>query len=178
MRVELLGIDLDELAQLAVSPDEALGRAAAELGRRPTHERPKETPRTEAAVRELVHLSAEAIADMRLLRFSFAAHAYDYARSRRRHELVEDAMADLRLHTAPRMRACLRDLRIREEELEGLLAARGIDASSIGPFVPPGTAIDPTPRPGEMLRQQPRLAPLLPRRRRAWRLLGRRLPLG
>ena len=164
MKVELLEADLDELGAAGIEPHEAFARGLKALGRRPIHEKPREVPGTAAATAELVHLVAEATADLRLLRFSFATKAGDYHRSRARHDAVDREMADLRRELAPRFRARLRELRLREAELERELRERGVDPSPIGPHVPRGEAVDPTPKPGEGDEERQRLSRLPPRR--------------
>lgn len=164
MKARLLAADLDELEQLGIEPDEALQRARAALGNRPIHDKPRETPGTEAAVEELVHLLAETAADMRLLQFSYTTKARDYQRSRARYDDVEGAMADLRRDVVPQLRARLRELRAREGALERELRERGIDPDRIGPIVPPETAVDPRPRPGEGEPERRTIPPLPPRR--------------
>jgi hypothetical protein len=173
MRIELLEADLRELANAGIAPDEAFHRGAADLGNRPTHEKPRERAGTPAGVDELIHLSAEAAADMGLLRFAYATKAGDYHRSREHHDAVESTIAELQREVVPVLRARLRELRVREAELEQALRARGVDPAPIGPRVPPGTAIDPTPKPGESGEDRLTLLPLPPRRNLLDRLLGR-----
>jgi hypothetical protein len=108
---------------------------------------------------------------MRLLQFSFATKAGDYARSRARYDEVEGAMADLQRDVVPVLRARLQELRDREALLERLLAERGVDAARIGPIVRPGTAVDPAPKPGEYDEPMLALRPLPPRRSLLERLL-------
>jgi hypothetical protein len=164
MIVRLLRADLDELARLELAPAEALRIGAEALGARPTHDKPRERAGTTEALEELRHLYAEAVADMRLLQFSFATKAGDYAGSRARYEAVEGAMADLQRDVVPELRARLRELRAREQTLERRLAMRGVNVASIGPTVPAGMAVDTTPKPGEYDEPMLALRPLPPRR--------------
>jgi len=164
MIVRLLRADLDELARLELDPAEALRIGAEALGARPTRDRPRERAGTSEAADELRHLYAEAAADMRLLQFSFATKAGDYARSRARYDAVEGAMADLQKDVVPELRARLRALRAREQTLERRLAMRGVDAASIGPTIPAGMAVDTTLKPGEYDEPMLALRPLPPRR--------------
>jgi hypothetical protein len=156
MIVRLLRTDLDELARLELDPAQALQLGAAALGERAAG-------RSEN-LSELRHLYAEAAADMRLLQFSFATKAGDYARSRARYDAVEGAMADLQKDVVPLLRARLRELRAREQTLERRLAMRGVDTTSIGPTIPAGLAVDTTPKPGEYDEPMLALRPLPPRR--------------
>jgi len=178
MIVRLLRADLDELARLELDPAEALRMGAEALGARPTRDRPRERAGTSEAADELRHLYAEAAADMRLLQFSFATKAGDYARSRARYDAVEGAMADLQKDVVPELRARLRALRAREQTLERRLAMRGVDAASIGPTIPAGMAVDTTLKPGEYDEPMLALRPLPPRRsllERLVRSLSRRV---
>ena len=113
MIVRLLEADLDDLARLELDPARALriGDAALGEGREGSTE----------SLEELRHLYADAVAEMRLLQFSFATKAGDYARSRELYDEVEGAMADLQRDVVPVLRARLRELRDREALLERLL---------------------------------------------------------
>ncbi|MGB2952834.1 MAG: hypothetical protein WBB74_05520 [Gaiellaceae bacterium] len=172
MRIELLAADREEFGAAGIEPEDAFRRGVAALGSRPTHGKPREAPGTAAGVEELVHLYAEAAADMRLLRFSFATKAGDYHRSRERYDAVESSMADLKKGKVPALRARLRELRSHEAELERKLRECGRDPGRIGPRVPAETAIDPTPKPGEGDEGRRTLPPLPPRTRLLARLLG------
>ena len=132
-------------------------------GARPTHTRPRERPRTEAGVAELVHLYAAAAAELRMLRFSYELRRHEYARSAAEYDGIEAAMAAARRSVVPRLRAQLGELRREEAALEQELRRRGVDPDPIGPRVPEGRALDPTPRPDEGIPQPRRLAPLAPR---------------
>jgi hypothetical protein len=161
--VRLLAADLDELRRLELDPARAL-RIGADA-------RDERSDGSTESLEELRDLYADAAAEMRLLQFSFATKAGDYARSRERYDEVEGAMADLQKDVVPEVRARLRELRARERALELRLAERGIDAERIGPFVSPGTAVDTTPKPGEYDERMPALLPLPPRRSLLERLL-------
>ncbi len=177
MKVELLVSDLEELERTGIDPEEAFVRGYRALGARPTHDKLRERPETREGVEELVHLYAEAAADMRLLQFAYTTRAGDYERSRGRYYAVESGMADLQREVAPRLRARLRELHAHEATLERKLRERGIDPDAIGPKVPEGTAIDPTPKPGEGDEPKQTFAPLPPRRtplQRLWSLLSGR----
>ena len=65
----------------------------------------------------------------------------------------------------PALRERLRRLRVHEAALERKLRERGIDPDTIGPKVPEGEAIDPSPRPGESSPAERRAFPPLPPRR-------------
>lgn len=171
MRVAFLAADLEEFERAGIDSGDALARGLAALAGPPAPDRPAEPPGTEAGVRELVHVYAEALAHLRALRFGYVTRSVEYERSRRRYDLVESATADLRREVAPRLRARLRELREHERELEDRLAERGIDPDPIGPCVPEGLAIDPTPRPGEGPVARRTLPPLRPRRRLLRRVL-------
>ena len=90
MNASLLRADLDELDRVGAPASEAFARGSACVGSRPTHERAVETPGTQAAVEELVHLYAEAYAQMRLLQFAYTTNSCSYEQSKGRHENVED----------------------------------------------------------------------------------------
>jgi hypothetical protein len=173
VNVQLLAADNVELEELGLAPVEAFERGVLELGRQDA-DRPQEEPATEAATHELVHLYARVAADVRQLRFEYATKAAEYERSRREYDDLERALAGLGREVVPAGRARLDALRRRESGLERELAARGIDGSAIGPHVPPGTAIDPTPRPGEG-EPQPRILPRLSGRPTIGECLRRRL---
>lgn len=164
MRLTLLERDVRELSERGVTVDDALQRGLAALGRRPRLERATAAPGSTEAVEELVHLHAEAAADVRMLRFGYATRSEDYEASRRRYDAVEGYLADLRRHVAPALRAQLRELRAREASLEQELRAHGVDPGTVGPIVPEATSVDPSPRPGEGERRRHALRPLPPRR--------------
>jgi hypothetical protein len=140
MKATLLAADLDELARAGSSVEEAFSRGSAALGSRPTHERPTETPGTEAAIRELVHIHAEAYAQMRLLQFAYTTKARSYERSKGRYDAVEDALSDASRHVVPVLRARLGQVKEREDALVGELEAHGVSAEAIGPLVPAARA--------------------------------------
>ncbi len=171
MELRLLTLDVEELEQLALVPEEAARRGIAVLGSRPTSTQARERPGTEAGARELVHLYAEAAAEMRMLRYAFTTKSRTYNKSRRRYDAVEKAMADVQVEIVPQLRGRLRELRRREATLEEKLKSKAIDAAAIGPQVPAGRAIDPTPKPGETTERSPRLLPLPQRRGRLSRLI-------
>jgi hypothetical protein len=172
VKVTLLAADLDELARAGTSAGEAFARGSAALGSRPTHDRPAELPGTEAGVRELIHLYAEAYAQMRLLQFAFATKARTYERSKGRYEAVEDELFDARRHVVPSLRRRLAEVREREEALARELEARGVAAGTIGPLVPPERAQETSLRPGEGPVRRKTLAPLPPRPSLLRRLRG------
>jgi len=116
MNVEFLVDDLEELAEAEIAPRGALLRGLKELGSRSTHAQPQERPDTEAGVRELMHLYAEAAAYMRLMQFAYATSADEYRRSRQRYYRVEGAMADLQREIVPGLRAKLREVGERHRE--------------------------------------------------------------
>jgi len=149
MKATLLAADLDELARVGSRIEEAFSRGSAALGSRPTHERRTETPGTEAALRELVHIHAEAYSQLRLLQFAYTTKARNYERSKGRYEAVEDALFEARRHVVPPLRARLGQVREREEALARQLEARGVRADTIGPLVPPERAQETSLRPGE-----------------------------
>jgi hypothetical protein len=171
MKVELLEADLDELRELEIEPQTAFDRGCAAIGNRRTHDRLHESPSTGLA--ELVDLFAERAADTRLIRFSYATKNPEYERSAQGYDEIEGVLRELRREVAPRLRARLRELRAREAELERELALRGVDPTTIGPLVPPGTAIDPTPKPGEGPERRRQFPRLPPRKRLIDRLLRR-----
>lgn len=170
--VELLRTDLEELSQAGVTPLEAFARGLRELGERPTSVRPKELPGTEAGAAERVHLYLAATAELHMLRFEWAVRRDGFERSRGRYDLVERAMAELRVAVVPPMRATLRELRAREAALESELAERGIDPRDVGPLVPAETAADLETRPGERPSRRLEPLPLQTRRGRSRRLLA------
>jgi hypothetical protein len=178
VELTLLAADVEELRALDLDPTHAARRGIAALGTRPTYSQLREPAETEAGTRELVHLYADTAAEMRGLRYSFATKSREYDRSRRRYDAVDAAMASIQLETAPRLRQRLGVLRARESVLEQRLRGRGIEVDAIGPKVPRGQAIDPTPKPTETRETRATLAPLPPRRGRLARLLAgvRRLP--
>ena len=149
MKVNVLISDTEELERAGISLEEAFGRGYQALAARPTRDKPREKPNTPEGLEELAHLHAEAAADMRLLQFAYTTKAGAYARSRGRYYAVESAMADVQRELVPRLRARLRELRAREATLERELRERGIDANSIGPKVPKGTAIGTDPTSGK-----------------------------
>jgi hypothetical protein len=160
MRARLLAADLKELARAGATVDEAFSRGSAALGVRPIRMRPTEAPGTRAAVDELVHIYAEAYAQMRLLHFSFSTRAGDYRRSKGRYHSVEDALFDARRHVIPALRARLRDVRAREELLVRELEEQGVPADTIGPTVPPDRAQETDLMPGEGPPERRTLPPL------------------
>lgn len=149
MRVPLLVDDLRELAELGLEPGEAARRGRSALGAPPAGERPQERPGSDEGVQELTQLYAEAVAEVRRLRFEVATRSPEYERSRRRRDRVDDSLADVRAKVVPALRARLRELRAEEEQLERELAAQGIDPQTVSPRLPEATSVDPSPRPGE-----------------------------
>jgi hypothetical protein len=174
MRVQLLATDSAELRALGTAPEEALERGLAALGRRATHDRLREPGGTERGLAELRDLFAEMTADMRVMRYLFATKAPGYRSSSDRFDAVEHQMRRLRRDLVPGLRRELRTLRAREALLARELAWRGRDPDAIGPHVPPGEAMDPSPKPGEGPEERYTLSPLPPRRSLLDRLLGRR----
>jgi len=163
VRVTLLRSDLDELADVGASAQEAFDRGVDALGHRPTHDRFTEAGSTEASVDEAIHLLAETAADMQLIRFALSTEAPVYERSAERYDAVDDRILRLQRTVVPALRAELRRLRARERELELTLTARGIDPDGVGPHVDEANAVDPTPRPWEGERQPRTLSPPVPR---------------
>jgi hypothetical protein len=163
MIVHLLEADLDELARLELDPARALGIGVDALDER--------SEGSTESLEELRHLYADAVAEMRLLQFSFTTKAGEYTRSRARYDAVEGAMAELQRDVVPELRARLRELCAREQALELRLAERGIEPARVGPLVAPGTTVDTTPKPGEYDERMPALLPLPPRRSLLERLL-------
>lgn len=170
MRIDLLDVDLAELAALSLSPEQALRRGAAALAARPTYQRLRHREGSREALEELIHFYAHQAADLRLLRFSFVQKLPEHERSRSRRERVERDTAELRRRLVPALKARLRAVREEEEALERELRRRGIDPDRIGPRVPPAEAIDPRPMPWEgepaPLPLLPPLPPRIPLRRR------------
>jgi hypothetical protein len=162
MTVELLREDIAELPA-GRGVEEAAARGLEALGTRPICDRPREAPGSAAAVAELVHLYAAAAAELRMLRFSYGLRKGEYSRSAAEYEELESALAAARRDLVPRLRSRLGDLRGEERRLELALRERGLDPGAIGPLVPDGQALDPTPRPGEGMPQPRRLTPLAPR---------------
>jgi hypothetical protein len=140
--VTLLAADLRELAELAIEPEEALRRGAAELGRRPIVERLDTTDRPEESLAQLAHAYAEMTADFRMTRFDYASNAPEFARLAGEYGAIDDELLQLQDEVIPSLKARLRELRTREAELERLLSARGVDAAAIGPSVRLEDAID------------------------------------
>jgi hypothetical protein len=169
MIVELLADDADALGDASGGngsggPDqaarEAFERGLEALGSRPGHDRPVERPATPAGVNELLHLYAAAAAELRLLRFSYEARKEAYDRSAREYGELEEQLLGARRGVVPALRARLAEVRAEEEELERRLRAAGLEPDAIGPRVPAGRALDPTPRPGELPPASRALAPL------------------
>lgn len=171
MKVELLAADVRDLEEFGTRVSDSFDRGCAAIGDRRTHARIEERPHTDEGLAELVDLFAERSADLRLVRFSYATKKAQYARSTQSYDDIEEYLRLVRRDVAPALRARLRELRAREAELEHALAERGIDARAVGPLVPDGSAVDPTPKPGEGPAQRVRLAPLPPKRSLLWRLL-------
>lgn len=104
MKVQLLAADLDELSRAGVTVEAAFQRGSAALGSRLIHDQPTESPGTQAGIEELIHIYAEAYAQMRLLEFSFATKSRDYARSKGRYGAVEDALFHARRYVVLELR--------------------------------------------------------------------------
>jgi hypothetical protein len=175
MIVELLAEDIAELPEQASVAD-SFARGLGALASRPTHGRPRERPHTAAGVAELTHLYAAAAAELRMYRFSYTVRRGEYERSAEEYEGLEAALAAARRELVPQLRARLGELRQEEARLEQALREHGLDPLSIGPHVPQGRALDPTPRPDEGVPQPRSLTPLAPRpplrerlRKRKWR---------
>ena len=174
MKVTLLAADMDELARAGATVASAFRRGSAALGSRIVHDQPTESRSTQAGIEELIHIYAEAYAQMRLLEFSFATKSRGYARSKGRYGAVEDALFDARRHVAPELRRRLGEVRRREEDLVRQLASRGTATDVIGPIVPPERAQETTPRPGEGPVERYTLTPVPPKPTLLERLRGRR----
>lgn len=169
MKVELLAEDARELDELGISPREAVARGAHAIGNRVTHDR-----LSGGDLGELVDLFAERSADLHLVRFHYARKAPEYERSAGEYDDTAAYVRRIRLDLAPTLRSRLRELRRREAELEHALVEAGRDPQSIGPLVPKGEAVDPSPKPGEGPEERPKLGPLPPPRRSFLRrLIGR-----
>lgn len=166
MKVGLLAADVAELERWGIFVEAALDRGRRALGRRPAVDiyRPVQAKAgTPEALEELRHLHAEAFATMHLLQFRFAREQEAFAGSRKRYDEVERLLEADRKR-AGELRLRLREVRLREAALERALRERGLDPSGIGPRVPPGTALEDTPKPGEVEERRPLLEPLPPRK--------------
>lgn len=174
MIVELLAEDLAELPEGATVAA-AFAHGLEALGARPTHDRPRERPHTAAGAAELAHLYAAAAAELRMLRFSYGIRRREYEQSAEEYDGLESALGAARRELVPELRGRLGELRSEEARLEQALRERGVDPQTIGPQVPEGRALDPTPRPDEGIQQPRRLPPLAPRRRLRDRLRRRKM---
>jgi len=149
MKVTLLAADLGELTRIGATVGQAFARGSAAVGSRPTHQRPTETSGTEAALQELVHLYADAYAQMRYVEFAYATKARTYEQSKGRYDAVDNALFDIRRTIVPDLRTRLGQVRAREEALVREVEMRGLAAEAIGPIVPPERAQETSVRPGE-----------------------------
>jgi hypothetical protein len=163
MKATLLVADLDELERVRTTVDQAFARGLAAIGSRPTHDRVAEAAGGEAAVEELVHIYAEAYAQMRLLQFAYTSKARSYEESKGRYRAVEDDLFDARRHVVPALRGRLGQVKEREATLARELDARGVPAETIGPIVPAERAQETSLRPGEGPIERQTLPPLAPR---------------
>ena len=176
MRVKLLSSQLRELEIEDIDPSEAFRRGVAALGEQPAQDGPLPPAGTRASVEVLAPRTAETIAGMYLLEFSFAQRAETYEASIGRYDAVEQLSRSITQAELPVLRARLRALRAEEAQLEAAMRDRGMNPDEVGPSVPDGEAIDPSPRPGEAPRRVRALAPLEPSPsllQRAVRLLRR-----
>jgi len=143
MNVTILEADLDELLDMGATPQQAFARGCAALGNRTFGTTLRMEAETEEGLAELVDFFAEKSADAHSVRFGFTTNAASFEETRNRYEELGRESYRLRMERAPELQQRLLSVRAREEMLERRLAERGVDASQIGPVVPPEEALDP-----------------------------------